>query len=774
MSEYLNKIGLLKYSNTTYKPIGQTQYYSVRDPQLVSSDPRIDYFSYPWKSDTHWSYNNFGSGWYYNGKDEIAYTLNKKNEELSCINPNTLSTIINSGFVYNVIPIHPLLLSRISGILTSSNLFNEIQQMFILSTTEDKIYKVEYDKDFRMVNTTDNVFTYTVIDVENGTSHSVDLSWKLSPELVDGNIHINKPAPVSGYWTVDKQISGVIFSYPYLGQGDIKDIYSNELQFKLESPNVKSEDVRLHFYDPSLPATEDNTNGFYKGFNPDNFTPIQSTMMYHPIDHPGDQERECLVWEKEGKIYVSWDENNLTHYYNPSIEDVTDPNFYLGYNLNLTPVQSTWFQPWSPLDNPNLPKKECLVWKDENDVTIVSYRICDLSTNITNGIFTNIPGTDYITGICTTKMYFVDDQYVYMRGLVKGNLDIQHGVLQNEIINPSTVIRKLKVTNLQGTLKNITELPDKLKYGLDHYYAWGWLYGIDNITYTNIWYKNEISGVLKPNKDLSYNGVLCTTISTNNGTEDISNIISGVFTKNNQVNIISGFMEGVIEPFNINMRGMLSGYYTEINNVLKPLQLSGVLYNKSEIDKNLRQILDIKYYNTLGRKGLSQPYSLYGQNLNYASKNYNPFDKPYMLETWKIIEYKISDQQIEIDTTNKENSIDLNTYITNKKYLKKQKSKRIQTNDEFDGSYGYYSLHWDKDMETGEFCIYSEHFDQLLINVSNRLLFKTQLDAQRYIKNLCNESNLKLKDYKLYNLEGNNQKKIITSYILDSSDLEIK
>ena len=35
------------------------------------------------------------------------------------------------------------------------------------------------------------------------------------------------------------------------------------------------------------------------------------------------------------------------------------------------------------------------------------------SSNIVSGTFTSIPGTDYITGICTTKMKFLDECIEY-------------------------------------------------------------------------------------------------------------------------------------------------------------------------------------------------------------------------------------------------------------------------------------------------------------------------------------------------------------------------
>lgn len=645
MSQYLNNISLIKYNNTTYQKVGQQQTYSIREPLLVSSDPRIDYFNYPWKTDNHWLYNNFGAGWNYNGKDEITYTLNKQNSELSCFNPFN-HTFIESGFVYNTIPIHPKLLEDMGPL--SSDLFNNLEQKYILSATDGLIYKIKYDINYKASypyqETIDGpvktAHTYEVIG-ENGTTVPLVLDW--SPENIDGNYH--ETPYVTGYWDNSKVICGILYSYPFLKQGSVDDIYSNEIHFNLESPNL-----------------------------------------------------ECIT------------------------------------------VQTS------------------------------------ISSNLTKGVFTNIPGTNYITGICMTKMHFIDDQYVYMRGLVQGNIEVQSGVIQNEVISPSTIIRKVNINNLHGTLKNISKLPEKVKYGLNHYYAWGWLYGIDNIQYSNIWYKNEISGVLKTDKENNFTGILSTFVTTNNGTEDIYNIISGMFRKSEQSNIISGYMQGNIEPFNINMKGLVIGYYSYYNNVLKPMQLSGVLYNKSVINKELRQILDIKYYNTLGRKGLAQLHSLYGENLNFASKNYDPFNKPYMLQSWKIIEYKLSDQQ-QLNVS-KQNSVDLNTYLASKNYIQKYKSKIQKTDEELNalvsnGSDRYYVL-WESDQKTNNFVIKcisnSINYDPQSSNdiPSNCIKFNTSINAQTYIKHICAQSNLKIKQYKISD-DG-----IITSYILDSSDLEIK
>lgn len=645
MSQYLNKIGLIKYNNDTYKQVDQTQYYSVRNPHLVSSDPRIDFFNYPWKSDEHWSYNNFGDGWYYDGKNEIAYTFDIYGNELSCFSPTNQSSsiLVNSGFVYNVIPIQQFLLSSISGDLINRKLFADPLPMYYLKPFgSEELLSVIYDNDYRAqysIYENDNVktvYTYTVID--RGEEKPLILNW--GPSTVDLipslDIQQSVSTIVSGYWTEgENPICGILYSQPKIGQGSINDVYSNEIRFKLSSPNIKQ---------------------------------------------------------------------------------------------------------------------------------INKYQ---LTQNITEGMFTNIPGTDYITGICTTKMQFLENQYVYMRGLVKGNIEIENGILQNEVLPPSTIIKKVKINKLQGTLKNITDLPEEIKYGLDHYYAWGWLYGIDNIKYTNIWYKNEISGTLLL-EDEQYVGMLSTVIITNDGNKDINNILTGSFIKQKEKNIITGYLEGNIEPYNIKMKGYVEGYYTHIDNtVLRPLQLSGVLFNKSVIGDDLRQILDIKYANTLGRKSLTYPDPLNGQRLNFATKNYDPSNKPYMIETWKIIEYKTSDEEIDYQNEiHSQGIVDLNTYITDNKYIKQNfKSKIQKTNQQLQTLTGdAYFIQWNIDQEFGDFVINGSSISSDL--KGNFISFKSQVDAQKYIKNMCEQSNLKLKNY---TISGN-----ITSYVLNSSDLEIK
>ena len=645
MSQYLNKIGLIKYNNDTYKQVDQTQYYSVREPQLVSSDPRINFFNYPWKSDAHWSYNNFGQGWYYGGKEDIAYTTEIiPSDKLSCYNPVT-SAIIGSSFVYNVIPIEQFLLSSISGDLINRKLFADPLPMYYLKTTNNQFIRIKFNNDYRAYGDIQVASTYTYT-TEDGKNLVLDwvpssVSQYQATEIIQDNIS----TIVSGYWVSGAPISGILYSEPKIGQGSINDIYSNELHFEVKSPNLSS---------------------------------------------------------------------------------ITN-----------------------------------------NDI---------LCSNLVEGLFTNIPGTDYITGICTTKMYFLDDQYVYMRGLFKGNIEIKNGILQNEIAGTSTIIKKVKVNKIQGTLKNITDLPEEIKYGLDHYYAWGWLYGIDNIKYTNIWYKNEISGTLNSSSNNydqislindRYSGPLSISITTNNGVEDVVNILTGMFYKEEEQNIITGYMEGTIEPYSIKMKGILTGYYTKINNnIIKPLQLAGTLYNKSVIGDDLRQILDIKYANTLGRKGLTYPDPLHGQRLNFATKNYDPFNKPYMLQTWKIIEYKTSNEQIDYQNEIPNDMTDLNTYIVDNKYIKQNyRSKIHKTNEQLQTLSGNaYFVGWYIDQEFGDFVIKGSELSSDLSG--NIISFNSQVDAQKYIKNMCEQSNLKLKNY---TISGN-----VTSYVLNSSDLEIK
>lgn len=670
MSQYLNKIGLIRYNNNTYQQINQPQYYSVRDPALVSSDPRINFFSYPWKSDSHWSYTNFGQGWFYTGKDEIAYTVDITSGELSCFNPAT-STNIKDYFIYNIIPIQQFLLSGISATLQNRNLFADPRQLYFLSSfTNNKLYKVKYHNYYKAVSghviqegsPAVSTFTYEVINDDDSTTPLV-LDW--SPLNLDINMHSELPPIVTGYWTdTNTPICGMLYVRPKFDQGSINDIYSNELQFNVKSPNI---------------------------------------------------------------------------------------------------TQTT------DLDT--------------------------LCSNYVEGLFTNIPGTDYITGICTTKMLFIDaqqqkdKQYVYMRGLFKGNIDYQQ-IQGNEIVAPSTVVKKVAVKNLQGTLRNIIDLPDEIKYGLDHYYAWGWLYGIDNIKYTNTWYKNEISGTLKSSntnyddreivKD-KYVGSLSTSIITNNGVDDVVNILTGVFYKDENASIITGYMEGIIEPFSIHMKGYLTGYYSMISNdTLKPLQLKGTLYNKSMVGDDLRQILDIKYANTLGRKGLTYPDPLHGQKLNFASKNYDPYNNPYMLQSWKIIEYKLSQDEIDYQREEIHNATDLNTYLVDNKYIQQKYKSRIhRTDEQLSGLLSginpvgyYYYVYWDRDQEYGDFVIRCSY--KRKPTDKSFLTFRTQFDAQKYIKHICGQSNLKLKQYVISEEMINGVNIVTTNYVLDSSDLEIK
>lgn len=793
MSEYLNKIGLLKYNNTTYKQIDQIQYYSIRSPQLVSSDPRINFFNYPWKSDGHWSYNNFGQGWYYNGKDEIAYTVNIT--DINSFNPThktEMDKIVSKGFLYNVIPIQQFLLSSISANLLTSNLFENPRPLYYLKTTNGQLLRLQYNNDYRAYEDIEKSDKYTyVVDDDNHPQlkgKNLVLDWipsDVSEYQASEDIHSDISTIVSGYWLSGADISGILYSQPKLYQGNVKDIYSNELFFNVLSPNLSNLDVTEYYYD---------RNGNYIGTkNQIDITliPIQSTYLYHPPDHVSLPDIECPVWKSGEEEYVSYIIDNIEWFYNPN-KQPGENGYFIGSNLNLIPKQATLkFHPFGEPED-----KDCLIYQDEQNNQYICYQKNTLSFNEVSGLFYNLPGTDYITGICTVKMLFIDaqqqseKQYVYMRGLFKGNIEVVNGILQNEIAPPSTIIKKIKVKQLQGTLKNITELPEEIKYGLKYYNAWGWLHGIDNIKYENIWYKNEISGTLNSTSKINYSqidiynnryiGTLSVPIITNNIEEDVTNVLTGIFFKEEKSNIITGYMEGTIEPYDIKMKGYLTGYYNTIsNNVLKPLQLSGILFNKSAINQNLRSILDIKYANTLGRKGLTYLDPLHGKRLNFATKNYDPYNKPYMLQSWKIIEYKTSEK--EKDYKNEipnENTIDLNTYIVDNKYLKYNfKSKIYKTTSQLNeliGDNNFY-VYWNREEQYGDFVIrcVSGIIPQ---NVNNTIHFTNIVNAQKYIKHICGQSNLKLKTYEtsIIKDQRDNIKSYITSYVLDSSDLEIK
>ena len=41
----------------------------------------------------------------------------------------------------------------------------------------------------------------------------------------------------------------------------------------------------------------------------------------------------------------------------------------------------------------------------------------------------------------------------------------------------------------------------------------------------------------------------------------IVNILTGNFTKEPKSNIITGYMEGIIQPYSIHMKGYLTGFY---------------------------------------------------------------------------------------------------------------------------------------------------------------------------------------------------------------------
>lgn len=835
MGTYLNKIGLLKYNNSTYKPVGEPEYYSVRDPHLVSSDPNVNFFAYPWKSDQHWDYKNYGKGWYYNGKNQIAYTFNFK-PSLSSYYP-TDQNFVEGGFVYNVVPIHQVLLSgedlrnRLTQATATKNLMEYPQRLYVFEDTSGHLYKVKWNNDYRAEYEQGNNEQNQETDFHS--TYDVLIDGEEYPIILSGNLpHLDIDFSSSGWMRDFETHTGLDFYNEFQRTIDQNSVIKGEYYYDGAYECFYKKDPQDgKFYESGYVGTRDQVG---------NVTQLQKSIRFAPS---AQAERDGLAWisdggEKYASYTVSTNDGLSTYYYHLS----GTVWIYAGTEsqLTVTLIPLYTYTIWSPDQQPWYQKKSCPIWTDGTN-EYVSYSLktyltgCyfvsggakiygtmsgfpylsqgsvndiysnelrfevkspnisglenqdDLQDNIVEGLFHNIPGTDCITGICTTKMYFLDDKYVYMRGMVKGKIDIQNGIT-NDIIDPSTVIKKLRVTDLQGTLKNVSNLPDEIKYGLDHYYAWGWLYGVDNITYKNVWYKNEISGQLSSITgsrfvDLNnitndtYIGVLSTSITTNDGTDDIVNILTGNFTKEPKSNIITGYMEGIIQPYSIHMKGYLTGFYNIVYNKVKPLQLSGTLFNKSQIGSELRQILDIKYANTLGRKQLTYPHSLNGQKLNWSTKNYDPYNKPYMLQSWKIIEYKVSDREIDYQNyIAPQNAVDLNTYIADKSTLKEYyKSKILKSKEELIEKSTWssewidtYYVWWDK-MENGDFAIRcGKEFIPIDSETTwDGLLFNGLNDAQMYVKHICSVSNLKLKEY-------DTSVPYITSYILDSSDQEIK
>lgn len=644
MQNYLNKIGLLKYNNSTFKPIDQPQYYKVRNPQLVSSNPDIDYFNFLFKFNEGWKYINYGSGWTYDGKNEIAYQLEIPVNDIKSRTPLT-QDVQNDAFVYNEIHIHPYILSSVSANIINSNSFEYPSSLHIFQryTEESLEHAAEY--------------SYAIYNSDYTAPSTFILTGDINGAL---DYQSDPSSDPHGYIVQSTDISGVLCGAPFIKEGTVNDLFSNVLFFDVKSPNVQK------------------------------------------------------------------------------IDDI------------------------------------------------------ELTENEVQGIFHNIGGTNYVSGICTTNMYFSEGNYVNMRGLFYGVLDLQNGVI-NEIAGPSTVVRKIRIKSLKGTLKNSSTLPQDLKFNIDSYYAWGWLYGVDNIIYEHTWYKNEISGLLQAEDKSLYNsvntlktayrGILSTTIITNDGTQDIKNVLTGIFTRDKDQTIITGYLNGVIKPFDIQMKGYLTGYYNQAGfKYLKPIQLEGILYNKSTIDNNLRTILDIKYANTLGRKGLAYPYSLYGQNLNWTSKNFDYQNKPYMLQSWKIIEYKTSKEEIDyVNAIPAAQSLDLNTYIVDRNYLQQYRRSKVRmTDEELDlinldqTQIPVCYVYWEKiddqnySQYKGNFAIvYEKNNSDQISTDTHKMSFNSEAEAEKYIKHLCSINNLKIKDCLNYSDQN------IIKFVLDSSDVEL-
>lgn len=115
----------------------------------------------------------------------------------------------------------------------------------------------------------------------------------------------------------------------------------------------------------------------------------------------------------------------------------------------------------------------------------------------------------------------------------------------------------------------------------------------------------------------------------------------------------------------IPITGIVSGKLGEVKNILNNTtlnfsqgtvglisEISGYIFNPIENVNEYTHVLDIKNYNTLGRKGLALQNPLLGYDLHKTSNNLDDKNQ-YAVEYWKIIEYS-TDYSINDNNLNEE------------------------------------------------------------------------------------------------------------------------
>lgn len=315
--------------------------------------------------------------------------------------------------------------------------------------------------------------------------------------------------------------------------------------------------------------------------------------------------------------------------------------------------------------------------------------------NILRGNFTKIDNTNRVSGYIEGLVNFHNHE-ILVGGILEGKLnntingeEIITDKINNNIKDSNNKILSgtiYQIWNLSGIIQNINPIPYEIQMNLNNYKAFGWLNGFDNLAYSNKFIENEISGYVSckgknklPTQIFEGDIEIIVPTSTNN-------IIKGHITKLKQSSIVTGQLDGdvLINDENIHMLGNFTGKVNlnsrmnkfinkEMYTIMNLSWISGTLYNTQQLSNSIRKIIDIKNYNTLGRKGLIYQNSLYGNNLNKTSKNYDINNRPYMVQTWKIIKYDY-DNNSRITPLYNQNIIDLKTHLANSEQVRNKQA----------------------------------------------------------------------------------------------------
>lgn len=270
--------------------------------------------------------------------------------------------------------------------------------------------------------------------------------------------------------------------------------------------------------------------------------------------------------------------------------------------------------------------------------------------------------------------------------------------------------------NIESQTPDISELysvevPHIVKYSIDEpFNANGWLAGGE---YINGYVSGDFTGIegvygwpqsvyLFGTSDI-ISGYCIAEIKSNYS--DCSGFVEGMLYGNMSNNMVSGIMKGVYTNYKTNQEILMSGLIygeREFNPIVlneniymldypagkayKLTELSGLLYSIDPTFTDNLHVIDIKNSNMLGRKTLANTNPLFGHNLHLTSKNLDA-KQIYAKEQWKLIEYSVSDMQVEYNFTelteeeartrveNRNNSNITKTMIATPAYIQNQNNK---------------------------------------------------------------------------------------------------